>query len=94
MRATDLLTILSIDLKAETVKEIQLAFGEQLKPVGQIGSANERLVLVATEGNQPAVEMKEIITQLMLHKHLKLYKQQQDPVPIYGCREDKQRLIL
>ncbi|MDA9472033.1 hypothetical protein [Enterococcus sp. 5H] len=89
-----MLTILSIDLKAEAVNEIQLAFGDQLKPVGQLVSANERLVLIATEGNQPAVEMKEIITQLMLHKHFKLYKQQQDPEPIYGCREEKKRLIL
>lgn len=94
MRATDLLTILSIDLKAEAVKEIQLAFGDQLKPIGQLISTNQRLVLIAAEGNQPAVEMKEIITQLMLHKHYKLYKQQREPEPIYGCREDKQILIL
>lgn len=94
MRATDLLTILSIDLKAEAVKEIQLAFGDQLKPVAQLVSANDRLVLIAAEGNQPAVEMKEIITQLMLHKHFKLYKQQQDPEPIYGCREYQKILII
>ncbi|MDA9472816.1 hypothetical protein C240_3040 [Enterococcus sp. 5H] len=42
-----MLMILSIDLKAEAVKEIQLAFTDQLKPVGQLVSANERLVLIA-----------------------------------------------
>lgn len=94
MRATDLLTILSIDLKDERVKEIQLAFGNQLKPVGQLVSDKERLILIAAQEKQAPIEMKEIITQLMLHKHFKLYKQQQDTDPIYGCREENKILII
>ncbi|MBO0474536.1 hypothetical protein IGL98_000402 [Enterococcus sp. DIV0840] len=94
MRATELLTILSVDFQHDAVKEIKIELKDQVYSIGQITKNQNQLVLVATEVAQKPIETKELVTTLMLHKSLQLLKKKETSEMIYGCRIEKNWLIL
>ena len=94
MRATELLTILSVDFQHDAVQEIKIELKDQVYSIGQITKNQDQLILVAAEVTQKPIETKELVTTLMLNKSLQLLKKKETSEMIYGCRIEKNWLIL
>ena len=94
MRATELLTILSVDFKYGVVNEIKIEFKDQVYSIGQIIKNQDQLILVAAEATQQPITTKELVTTLMLNKPLKLIKRNKSSEIIYGCRIVQNCLLL
>lgn len=94
MRATELLTILSVDFQHDAVQEIKIELKDQVYSIGQITKNQDQLILVAAEVTQKPIETKELVTTLMLNKSLQLLKKKESSEMIYGCRIEKNWLIL
>lgn len=94
MRATELLTILSVDFQHDVVQDIKVELQNKISPIGKVERQEGCLVLIATDGNMKPLETKEIVTTLMLNKPLKLVKIGENIQPIYGCRVVGNSLIL
>ncbi|MEI5992335.1 hypothetical protein A5881_003891 [Enterococcus termitis] len=94
MRATELLTILSVDFQHDAVQEIKIELKDQVYSIGQITKKQDQLLLVAAEVTQKPIVTKELVTTLMLNKSLQLLKKKETSEMIYGCRIEKNWLIL
>ncbi len=94
MRATELLTILSVDFQHDAVQEIKIELKDQVYSIGQIIKNQDQLILVAAEVTLKPIETKELVTTLMLNKSLQLLKKKETFEMIYGCRIEKNWLIL
>lgn len=94
MRVTELLTILSVDFQHDAVQEIKIELKDQVYSIGQIIKNQDQLILVAAEVTQKPIETKELVATLMLNKSLQLLKKKEIFEMIYGCRIEKNWLIL
>ncbi|OTN83741.1 hypothetical protein A5819_003721 [Enterococcus sp. 7E2_DIV0204] len=94
MRATELLTILSVDFQHDAVQEIKIELKDQVYSIVQITKNQDQLILAAAEVTQKPLETKELVTALMLNKSLQLIKKKETSEMIYGCRIEKNWLIL
>lgn len=94
MRATELLTILSVDFQHDVIQDIKVERQNKILPIGKIEQREGYLVLMAVEENMKPLETKEIVTMLMLNKPLQLVKMAENTEPIYGCRVVDQSLVL
>ena len=94
MRATELLTIVSVDFQHDAVQEIKIELKDQVYSICQITKNQDQLVLVATEVAQKPIETKSLVTTLMLNKSLQLLKKKETSEMIYGYRIEKNWLIL
>lgn len=92
MKAKDLLAAVNIDFQYLTIHSFLLEESEKLYPITNIQLQNDEMIFVAGSGKP--LELRDIITHLMLHKNWSLYKQRKNIVPIYGYQIDQQRIIL
>lgn len=92
MRAKDLLAAINFDFQHRKIQSLVLQIKEQRFPITRIWIDREKLIFVSDKA--AALESKEIVTQLMLHKNLCVYKLEESLVPIYGYKMDCNQIIL
>ncbi|GGD02766.1 hypothetical protein [Enterococcus wangshanyuanii] len=92
MRATDILTILSVDMQNNVMYDFKIELNDQLFGVGRIEKEQNKLVLYAAESI--TIEANQLLTTFMLNKSLNLYKFGDKLEPIYGCRVVGSSLVL
>lgn len=86
MRATDLLTTLSIDFDYLTITGILLEFEGSLYPVAEMTIEEDALVFVpAAEGNK-GMTVSQVTTALMLHRSKTLFKRHSEREKVYGYK--------
>ena len=94
MRATELLSILSIDFKYKAISKIKIEVKDQFYSIESVVKQQEELIFIASETNDHSIEIKELVTTLMLNKSQKLIKFKDKFEPIYGCRVVQDTLVL
>ncbi len=92
VRATDILTILSVDMQNNVMYDFKIELNDQLFGVGRIEKEQNKLVLYAAESI--TIEANQLLTTFMLNKSLNLYKFGDKLEPIYGCRVVGSSLVL
>ncbi|OTN76430.1 hypothetical protein A5886_001507 [Enterococcus sp. 8G7_MSG3316] len=95
MRARDLLTALSNGFEPETLRGIYLQYQKNLVPFTTIAVDSHGELILFFEPNKPALALKELYTQLMLHKNLTLrYWDGEQTQKVYGFREEEGKIIF
>ncbi|WP_430609071.1 hypothetical protein [Enterococcus sp. DIV0876] len=95
MRAQDLLTALSNGIDPEKLSGIYLQYQENLVPFTTIAVDSHNQLILFFEPNKSALSLKEVYTQLMLHKNLTLrYWDGEQRQKVYGFREQDGKIIF
>lgn len=95
MRARDLLTALTTSSSAADYQGIYLTYKENLIPFTTIAQGSHNQLILFFEPKKPALTLKELYTQLMLHKNLDLlYWDGESRQKVLGFREQEEKIIL
>lgn len=94
MKASELLTALTLPQKKQTYQGIAHFEEQKLLPITQIQKENQGLVFCSITGQAP-LAMKDLLTILMTHRRLSLYLETKNGTqPIYGFKEQGNQIIL
>lgn len=94
MKASELLTALTLPQKKQTYQGIARFEEQKLLPITQIRQENQGLVFCSIAGQAP-LTMKDLLTILMTHRRLSLYLETKNGTqPIYGFKEQGNQIIL
>ncbi|WP_461197530.1 hypothetical protein [Enterococcus sp. N249-2] len=95
MKARDLLTALSNGADPEKLTGIYLQYKEKVVPFTTIAVDSHDQLILFFEPHKSALTLKELYTQLMLHKNLTLrYWDGEQRQPVYGFREQDGKIIF
>ena len=95
MRARDLFTALTTSSSAADYQGIYLMYKENLIPFTTIAQDSHNQLILFFEPKKPALTLKELYTQLMLHKNLDLlYWDGESRQKVLGFREQEEKIIL
>lgn len=94
MKASELLTALTLPQKKQTYQGIAQLDQQNLLPITQIRQEGDKLVFRSLPGQAP-LAMKDLLTILMTHRRLALYLETKaTKQPIYGFKERDNQIIL
>lgn len=94
MRASELLTALTLPSQGQELQQLLLSINGTPKPCSGIDYQGDRLILIA-DNNQLPLPMPKLLTALMTHRPLYLFYMEDNALqPIYGFKEEGNALIL
>lgn len=94
MKASELLTALTLPQKMQTYQGIAQENQQKRLPITQIRQEEHGLVFRSLPGQAP-LAMKDLLTILMTHRRLSLYLETKTgQQPIYGFKEQDDQIIL
>lgn len=94
MRASELLTALTLPSQDQELRQIQISVAGSLRPCSRVDYQAEQLILVA-DSSRPPLSMTKLVTLLMTHRRYQLfYSDGKHTAAVYGFKEEKNNLIL
>lgn len=94
MRATDLLTCLTIDFSDNHFETLLVQEKETFFFISGIKVQEQGLIFQTSLKFEERLSIREFSTQLMLHKELSLYKQTSTLSNVYGYRTNNNQIIF
>ncbi len=95
MRAADLLTGLSFDIKNFEIDQIVAEFEGITFPVCKIELLDKSLIFETNTDKAAIITIKELLTVLMINKNLRLYKRvNQNVYTVFGYRVSSISIII
>lgn len=95
MQAKELLTALTISPTEEGYQEIVFQKGAQQIPFTTLEIDDHGDLILFHEAKKTPLSMRELLTKLMTNRSRRIrYWDGQERRPIYGFKEEKQRIIL
>lgn len=94
MRASELLTALTLPTQGQNYQGLVISRDQRRFPCSRVRQTEDQLILIA-DSDYPPLPLQKIVVALMTHRPLLLMTYAEDVfLPIYGFKEEANQLIL